>query len=195
MSAPNTVTKQRFATGNESGEQPSNEFRAYKRSPELGNSRWYKGFLYSVMAGSSDTNGVFNLAVAKMKPGTEPPPHVHTREDEFLYVLSGELRAYSDGNVFSLTAGECIFLSRRKPHAWLITSDEAKLILVVTPGGFLDALNKLSTQAGQMDLPASPDTVTYATADLAETIEVFQQYGIRLLTPDEIRVEMPQFPL
>ena len=147
------------------------------------------------MAGSSDTKGVFNLAVAKMRPGTEPPPHVHTREDEFLYVLSGELRAYSDGSVFSLTAGECIFLPRRKPHAWLITSDETKLILVVTPGGFLDALNKLSAQAEQMDLPASPDTVTYATADLTETLKVFQQYGIRLLTPDEIRAEMPQFPL
>jgi hypothetical protein len=130
-----------------------------------------------------------------MRPGTEPPPHVHTREDEFLYILSGELRAYSDGKVFSLTAGECIFLPRRKPHAWLITSDEAKLSLVVTPGGFLDALNKLSTQAGRMDLPASPNTVTYATADLTETIQVFQQYGIGLLTPDEIRAEMPQFPL
>ena len=195
MSAPNTVTKQRFATGNESGEQPSNEFRAYKRSPELGNSRWYKGFLYSVMAGSSDTNGVFNLAVAKMRPGTEPPPHVHTREDEFLYVLSGELRAYSDGNVFSLTAGECIFLPRRKPHAWLITSDEVKVILVATPGGFYNAFKQMSVPSERMDLPASQDTETYATADLTETIKVFEQYGIRLLTPDEIRAEMPQFPL
>jgi hypothetical protein len=50
-------------------------------------------------------------------------------------------------------------------------------------------------QAGQMDLPAGPDTVTYATADLTETLKVFQQYGIRLLTPDEIRAEMTQYPL
>jgi hypothetical protein len=110
-----------------------------------------------------------------------------------LYILSGELRAYADGNVFSLTAGECIFLPRRKPHAWLITSDEAKLILVVTPGGFLDALNKLSAQAGQMDLPAGPDTVTYATADITETIKVFEQYGIRLLTPERRRRPFPGF--
>ena len=190
-----SVTEQRATTGNESGGQPSNELRAYKRSAQLGNSRWYKGFLYSVMAGSSDNNRALNLAIAKMRPGTELPPHVHTREDEFLYILSGELRAYAEGDVFSLTAGECIFLPRRKPHAWLITSDEAELILVITPGGFLDALNKLSAQAEQMDLPASPDTVTYATADLTETLKVFQQYGIRLLTPDEIREEMPEYPL
>jgi quercetin dioxygenase-like cupin family protein len=190
-----SVTEQRSTTRNESTGQPSDELRAYKRSPELSNSRWYKGFLYSVLAGSSDTNEALNLAIAKMRPGAEPPPHIHTREDEFLYILAGELRAYADRNVFSLTAGESIFLPRRKPHAWLITSDEAKVILVVTPGGFLDALYKLSAQAEQTDLPTSADTVTYATADLTETLKVFQQYGIRLLTRDEIRAEMPQYPL
>jgi hypothetical protein len=37
--------------------------------------------------------------------------------------------------------------------------------------------------------------VTYANADLTETIKVFEQYGVRLLSPDEIRAEMPQYPL
>jgi hypothetical protein len=57
--------------------------KAYKRSPALGNSTWYKGLLISQLAGSSDTNGAFDLVESKMKKGTEPPPHTHDREDEF----------------------------------------------------------------------------------------------------------------
>jgi hypothetical protein len=45
-----------------------------------------------------------------------------------------------------------------------------------------------------MDVPTDVDTVTYANADLTDTIKVFEQYGIRFLTTDEVRKEMPQYP-
>ena len=44
-----------------------------------------------------------------------------------------------------------------------------------------------------MEIPAD-DAVTYTTADLAATIRIFEQYGIRLLTPEEIARQMPEFP-
>ena len=169
--------------------------RAYKRSPALSNSTWYKGILASQMAGPADNNGAFDFVISKIRRGTEPPPHVHSREDEFLYVLSGEMRAYVDGEVFALTAGECMFLPNRRPHAWLITSQEAHVILLVVPGGFLDAINKMNAPAERMEVPTDVDTVTYANADLTETFKVFEQHGIRFLTADEIHTEMPQYPL
>jgi len=167
--------------------------RAYKRSPALTNSTWYKGILVSQMAGTADNNGAFDLVINKMRRGTEPPPHVHSRDDEFFYVLSGEIRAYVDGEVSVVTAGECMFLPRRRPHAFLITSEEAHVILLVVPGGFLDAVNKMNTPAERMEVPTEVDTVTYANADLTETIKVFEQRGIRFLTPEEISTEMPQY--
>jgi len=169
--------------------------RAYKRSPVLSNSRWYKGLLLSRMAGPADNNGAFDFTIAKVRPGTEPPPHVHSREDEFFYLLSGEMRFYVDGKVFSVTAGECIFLPRRISHAWLIGSEDANMIAVITPAGFTDALEKMSAPAERMEVPTDIDTITYANADLTETIKVHEQYGVRLLTPDEIRTEMPEYPL
>jgi len=168
--------------------------RAYKRSPALSNSTWYKGILTSQMAGTADNGGAFDLVIGKMRQGTEPPPHVHSREDEFFYILSGEMKVYADGEVFQVTAGECMFLPRGKSHAWLITSDEVHLIAVITPGGFFDAINKMNAPAERMEVPADADIVTYANADLTETIKVFEQYGVRLLSPDEIRAEMPQYP-
>src|SRR5262249_41886131 len=169
--------------------------RAYKRSPAVTNSTWYKGILVSQMAATADNNGAFDLVLSKMRRGTEPPPHVHSREDEFFYVLSGEMRFYVDGEVFTVTAGECMVLPRRKPHAFRVTSEEVHTICLVVPGGFLDAINKMNAPAERMEVPNDVDTVTYANADLTETFKVFGQYGTRFLTADEIRTEMPQYPL
>jgi quercetin dioxygenase-like cupin family protein len=121
------------------------------------------------MAGPADNHGAFDFVISRLRRGTEPPPHVHTREDEFFYLLAGEMRFYVDGKVFSATAGECIFLPRRIPHAWLITSDEVNTIAVVTPAGYTHGLEKMGSPAERMELPDDADAITYATADLTET--------------------------
>ena len=69
------------------------------------------------------------------------------------------------------------------------------MILLVVPGGFLDAINKMNAPAERMEVPTEVDAVTYATADLTQTIQVFEQHGIRFLTAEEIHTEMPQYPL
>jgi mannose-6-phosphate isomerase-like protein (cupin superfamily) len=176
------------------GGQQLSALRAYKRAPALNNSTWYKGILSSQMAGSADNNGAFDFILSKMRRGTEPPPHVHSREDEFFYLLSGEMNVYVDGEVFQVTAGECMFLPRLKPHAFRITSEAIQNIALIVPGGFLDAVNKMNAPAERMDLPNDSDVATYANADLTETIKLFEQYGIRFLTADEIHTEMPKYP-
>jgi mannose-6-phosphate isomerase-like protein (cupin superfamily) len=65
---------------------------------------------------ASRSHYVLTALVSKMRRGTEPPPHVHSQEDEFLYVLLGDVTFYADGQVFSAAAGECIFLPRGTPH-------------------------------------------------------------------------------
>ena len=177
-----------------STEPAANIPQAYKRSPGLTNSKWYKGILLTQLAGTADNNGAFDVLVDKMRRGTEPPPHIHSREDEFFYILSGQIKFYVDGEVFPLTAGECIFCPRRKPHAFRITSEEIHIINFITPGGFVDALNKMSAPAERMELPTTNDTVTYAKVDLADTVKVLEEYGVRLLTAGEIHAEMPDYP-
>jgi len=52
----------------------------------------------------------------------------------------------------------------------------------------------MSAPVERMEVPTDVDTVTYANADLTETMKVFQRYGVRLLTADEIRAGMPEYP-
>ena len=94
--------------------------RAYKRSPALANSTWYKGILVSQMAGTADNDGAFDLVISKVKRSTEPPPHLHSREDEVFYILSGEMNFYVDGQVFTVTGGNaCFFLAEYPTHFFL----------------------------------------------------------------------------
>ena len=55
-----------------------------------------------------------------LAPGTEPPPHVHTREDELFYVLEREFDVYVGKGAFKVETGGCVFLPRSKPHAFII---------------------------------------------------------------------------
>ena len=105
--------------------------QAYKRSPALENSTWYKGLLISQLAGSADTEGAFDLVESKMKKGTEPPPHIHDREDELFYILSGEIMVFADGQVFTVAAGESVFLPKKVPHAYLIQSDVCHVLALI----------------------------------------------------------------
>ena len=116
--------------------------KAYKRSTSLENSTWYKGILATQLAGEADTGGALDFVVSKMRKGTEPPPHVHERDDEFFYILSGSIRFYTGGQVFEVAADESMFLPKGEPHAFLVQSDEVHIITVITPGGFSNAVIK-----------------------------------------------------
>ena len=77
------------------------------------------GSLLTFLAESKDTGGSFTLIEGLLKPGNEPPPHVHGREDELFYILEGEMDVYVGNEVFEAGAGECLFLPRLKPHTFL----------------------------------------------------------------------------
>src|SRR5262245_46881520 len=93
----------------------STTLSAYKRTPSLGNSTWYKGILISQMAGTSDNDGAFDLVVSKMRRGTEPPPHVRSREHEVFYILSGAVIVYRRPQGLSCIRGRVHVSPTRRP--------------------------------------------------------------------------------
>jgi quercetin dioxygenase-like cupin family protein len=67
---------------------------------------------------NADTNGaaaVFHLTVPPM---SGPPRHRHSREDEWFYVLDGQITAEVDGQRTVLHAGDSGFASRGTAHAF-----------------------------------------------------------------------------
>jgi mannose-6-phosphate isomerase-like protein (cupin superfamily) len=170
----------------------SKSLKPFKHAPTVEISTWYKGILSTLLASDANTGGAFDFVLAHMKSGTEPPPHVHTREHELFFVLEGNLAAYVDDDVFEIGAGECVFLPVGRPHAFIIKSPEVRMLTLLSPGGFMKAIAPMAAPAEKMEIPA--DSVTYATANLEETIKIFAKHGLRFLSPEEIAREMPAFP-
>jgi mannose-6-phosphate isomerase-like protein (cupin superfamily) len=177
--------------GNMSKQLPT--LKAFKNAPSVEIAKWYKGVLIAQLAGEEDTGGDFDLVLSNMRKGTEPPPHVHANENELFYILDGRLDAYAGREVFHVEAGECMFLPKGKPHAFLIQSPEIRILAFITPGGFMNALKDMASPAEKLEIPSN-DALTYSTSNLEETIRIFEKYSVRFLSQEEIAQEMPAFP-
>jgi quercetin dioxygenase-like cupin family protein len=141
---------------------------------------------------SNDTNGAFFLVEATLAPGNEPPPHVHSYEDELFYVLEGEFDVYVGQKVFKVRTGESVFLPGFVPHAFVVRSPRLQLLTLFTPAGLEGAFRGESTPAQNLDLPS--EATTYSMVELEQTARRFSAYGARFLTPDEIADQLPLYP-
>ena len=153
-----------------------NALTPYRRRAEIGESFWYMGNLVTFLATSQDTNGQFGLVELVAKPGNEPPVHVHEREDELFYVVDGQVEYILEGRSIDAPAGTTVFLPRGLPHTFRIKSAEAKMLVMVTPGGFEGYFRELSRPAERLEVPAAAPT--YAQSDLEGFEQLAAKYGV-----------------
>ena len=170
----------------------SSPLKAFKRATSLDLSKWYMGCLTTNLAETKDTGGAFCLVEATLAPGTEPPPHVHSREDELFYVLEGEFDVYVGKDVFNGKTGECIFIPRFKPHAFIIRSPRLRLLILFAPAGVEEAFRSMSSPAQNLEPPTG--ALTCSAADLEQTAQRFTASGVRMLAPDEVAHQLPLYP-
>ena len=166
--------------------------RPFKRTTSLELSKWYLGMLLTNFAETTDTNGAFALFEATLVPGTEPPPHVHWREDELFYVLEGEFNVYVGKELFNGKTGECIFLPRFKPHTFIVRSPRLRLLILFAPAGVEEAFRGMSSPAQNLEPPT--EALTYSAEDLEQTAKRFSASGVRMLTPEEVADQLPLYP-
>lgn len=85
------------------------------------------------------------------------PVHTHRFEDEWSYVLSGEVGVELDGETSVARAGDLVLKPRGVPHAfWNAGEAPARFLEVITPGGFEDyfaALGEVLSAGGPPDVP------------------------------------------
>ncbi len=80
----------------------------------------------------------FSLVEHPIAPRTlAAPMHVHEHEDEYSYVLEGEVGVQIGDEVRYATAGDLVVKPRGIPHAfWNRTDEPARLLEIISPGGF-----------------------------------------------------------
>ena len=85
----------------------------------------------------SDESGGAMTVHEEGQPMLDTPLHVHSKEDELIYVMEGEHIVTRGEEEFRLGPGEAIFLARGIPHAQRrVIPGEGRELVVYTPGGF-----------------------------------------------------------
>ncbi|MEI9971390.1 MAG: cupin domain-containing protein [Ignavibacteriota bacterium] len=84
-----------------------------------------------------DTGGNFAIGILTAEPMSGPPLHMHTREDEWFYILKGEMTFQVGEEQFTAKAGTSVFAPRNIPHTWQnLTTNTVEAIGMVTPARF-----------------------------------------------------------
>jgi quercetin dioxygenase-like cupin family protein len=148
-----------------------------RRVTELPRQLWHLGGLMSIRATAGDTDGVLSVVEQRARRGYGTPPHVHSREDETLVVLDGEISYTVSGRDGVLRAGQSAFLPRHRPHRFSVTSDTAHFLVLITPGGFEEMFQVVSSPALEERLPdgdahthTDPAVMAAASAALGTTV-------------------------
>jgi quercetin dioxygenase-like cupin family protein len=90
------------------------------------------------MLGPDQTGGGFSLVEHPLAPrGLGAPMHVHKGEDEYSYVLEGEVSVQIGDAVVIGRPGDLVSKPRGIWHAFWNAGDEpARLLEIISPGGF-----------------------------------------------------------
>ena len=160
----------------------SNDIAPIALQPGEGDARWFLGFLVTIKASSETTGGAVAVIEHLGPRGTGSPLHVHHNEDEWFYVMQGELTFWVGGHVITARDGSFVYGPRDIPHTFTVSSDTASFLLVTEPAGFESFMRTFSEPATELVIPP-PAT---EPPDTEAMTRVAAEYGIEILGPPGI---------
>ena len=142
---------------------------AYLAQPEQQQQlEWLDGGTLALLLDGAATAGQLMVGRFDVSRGEAPPYHLHTHEDEVFLLLSGTALVWAGDEEHELREGGIVFLPRRIPHSYRITSERADLLLISTPGG----LEKMFRHAGRDLREPRPEGFAIPQSLLAEAAEI-----------------------
>jgi quercetin dioxygenase-like cupin family protein len=130
---------------------------------------WFFGSRLNIVADHTTTGGQYDLIEGYFPPGSQTPPHRHTRYSEQLYVLEGEFTVWAGENKVVLSAGESFLIPVGTPHVVAVLGDKpARGLVVAAPSAFA----RLIAAVGTLDETESSDMelVERITAEIGDEI-------------------------
>ncbi len=150
--------------------------------PGEGEALWFLGVLATVKSSAETTGGAVAVIEHLAPRGSGSPLHVHGREDEWFYVIDGELTFWVGGETISAPAGSFVFGPKGIPHTFIVSSEEARLLLVTNPAGFEGFIRAVGEPAPRLEIPPAatepPDVAALTAAAAGFGIEITGPPGI-----------------
>ena len=106
------------------------------------------------------------------------PVHVHTREDEFSFIIDGEVSYRLGDEEYVARAGDLVIKPRGQWHTfWNATDEPARVLEMITPGGLEAVFRAMGRGAPEDELGALIDAAG-CTGDLEATGPIVERYGL-----------------
>lgn len=156
-----------------------NHLPVYKRNLNLNNVRVLKGggAIFSFLATSKDTNGLYALFEAKGIAGMEPPPHTHANEDETYYILDGEFYFKVGDKELNAKAGDFVFLPRNVRHEFKVLSETFHCQVGMFPAGIDELFMAMSDPHDSLEIPPV-DTTPPSPEMMEQIMKLNEQFGV-----------------
>jgi quercetin dioxygenase-like cupin family protein len=138
------------------------------------------GDLYSLLVTGKESNNVFFQFEAVVPEGGGPPPHVHSREDETFYVVSGNLEILLGDRTHLAKAGDFVYVPRGTVHRFKNVGSGAAVQLVTSsPAGIEEFFQEVFPAV--KDRKAAPPLVTDEL--IRKMNEAAPKYGLKFIPP------------
>jgi mannose-6-phosphate isomerase-like protein (cupin superfamily) len=112
------------------------------------------------------------------------PRHLHRDQDEWLYIVDGEVEFEVGKKRFRVGAGESVFIPRNIAHVWCpVGGTPSKLINVYQPAGRMEEF--FHAIVGFKDLPTREQVINKTITKEQENAfrQLFDAHGMDLLGP------------
>jgi mannose-6-phosphate isomerase-like protein (cupin superfamily) len=152
-----------------------------------------EGFLGSIgvrfMIDGVDADERFSLVEHPMSPRSLAAPlHLHTREDEYSFVLEGRMGALLGDDVVEAGPGDLVFKPRNQWHTFWNAGDEpCRILEIISPAGFERFFRELSDMGGVTEVEdeaLAELNERYGLEMRPETVpDLLERFGLRLGEP------------
>ncbi len=109
------------------------------------------------------------------------PIHTHTREDEYSFILEGEITFFIGGHVFTAKPGDWICKPRGIPHTfWNGSPNSARILEIRSPAGFESYFREMAAAIQNREQMARIREKYGLISDMASVPALCREYHLSL---------------
>jgi quercetin dioxygenase-like cupin family protein len=126
----------------------------------------------------AETGGRFTMFTTVTPPGSGPPPHYHSNEDEWFYVLEGRVEFFIENKWTEVPIGTAVFIPRGAVHTFRNAgTGPLKSLIHTAPSGFETFFSRCADEFAR---PGGPD--------MGRIVEIAAEHGIHFVSSESSSV-------